>query len=102
MLNMAVLLPTPIANARIATALNPGSREKPRRLCRRSRRKPRMRADYIGLSRRRAAVPPDSACPNISWRCPESHVFDFRLRVVIEPLFVLAHGPTADRPDPLA
>ena len=42
-LNMAVLLPTPIAKARTANAVNPGSRVNPRTLCRRSKTKPCMR-----------------------------------------------------------
>src|SRR6267143_1108778 len=41
-LNIAVLLPTPTASARTASAVNPGSRANPRMLCRRSKTKPCM------------------------------------------------------------
>src|SRR5207245_4133218 len=53
-LNMAVLLPTPIASATTATAVNPGSRAKARRLCRRSTMKLCIRRNYLGMD----SVPP--------------------------------------------
>src|SRR5437867_11887628 len=53
-LNVAVLLPTPIASATTATAVNPGSRAKARRLCRRSTMKLCIRRNYLGMD----SVPP--------------------------------------------
>src|SRR3954469_6683967 len=102
MLKMAVLLPTPIANARTASALRPGSRAKPRRLCRTSRRKPCIRTDYTTDVKQpsRRIPPPVARCVSIGRDHPISQAVvadEEALQAVVPEDCVQDEGPRREK-----